>query len=209
MRPLPRPQPRRSFRLPRPRRLAVLWLGAGVVTAWFVADVAGDAEAARDRWGATTTVWVTTREVGPGRALGDGDVELADAPRALVPRDAVADDPRGRVVRSRLSAGEILVAHRLSGPGASGLAAVLDVDERAVAIPSVGFDLPVAVGDHVDVLATFDPLVGPHDGTVVLADRARVVDVEAETVTVAVTVSDARTLTNALVHATVTLALAA
>ncbi len=206
MRPLSRPRPRGRPTRRLPSRTTLLATAAALATFVFVQSVTTATDRARTRWGDATEALVATADLPPGHRVGPDDLTRVEVPRTLVPAGAVGADPTGRTIRTKVTAGEILLEHRLSGPGADGLAALLDTGQRGMAVPRSGADLALAPGDQVDVLATLDATAGG-DPTVVLVERATVIAADAETVTLAVGVEDARTLTHALVTATVTLVL--
>jgi len=219
MRPLPRPQPRRRPALGRPSRFTTLRpttlrpttlaVVATALTFVLVRSTVGGVEDARSRWEPITSAHIAATDLAAGHVVGPGDVARVEVPQSLLPAGAVATDPIGRTIRADVEAGEILVGHRLSGVGAEGLGAMLGPNQRGVAVPRSGVDLPLSVGDQVDVLATLDPTATRGDPTLLLVERATVIAVDDETVTLAVDQDDASTLTHALVTATVTLALVA
>ena len=214
MRPLPRPQPRRRTALGRPSRFTrprptTVVVVAVAVTFVLVRSAAGGLEDARARWHPITEAHVAATDLEAGQAVEPGDVDRVEVPQSLLPAGGVVADPTGRTLRADIEAGEILVEHRLSGSGTSGLGAMLGPDQRGVAVPRSGVDLPLSVGDQVDVLATLDPTSTRGDPTLLLVERATVIAVDDDTVTIAVGQDDASTLAHALVTATVTLALVA
>jgi Flp pilus assembly protein CpaB len=110
-------------------------------------------------------------------------------------------------VASTVHEGEVVLRARLAPAGTSPLAAALPPGTRGVAVPVDAAALPVAPGDVVDVLATFDPdLAEGHDPTVAVAREAVVVDVEEEAVVVAVTPSQAPRVAFAVAAGAVALA---
>lgn len=205
MRPLPRPRPR--WRLRRPSRVALLAAAASVATFVFVQTAATASESTRARWGPTVQAQVAVIDLDAGHRLTPDDVHLVAVPSSLVPDDATASEPAGRVVRTPIGAGEIVVERRLSGPGAPGLGSMLGPDQRGVSVPASGLEPPLGVGDQVDVLATLDPSAGAGEETVLLVERVMVVATNENGVTLAVERSDVPTLTHALVTTTVTLVL--
>lgn len=226
----PQRQPRRPVTLPRLplRRLlrrarrspALWWLAAAAVAAFATARVGSiddEAEAARAAWGESVTVVVAARDLEPGQVVGPADVVLASWPRAVVPAGALAEVPDGRTVTAPIVAGEALASARIAPDGLSDVAALLPPGWRAVAIPAAGGgfggDLPpLAVGDHVDVLASVDAFdldagaAGAEPGGVV-AESALVVDVSESAVTVGVPAARAPDVAFASTRGSVTLAL--
>jgi Flp pilus assembly protein CpaB len=207
---------RRVLVRPGVRRLAIAALAAATaVTVMSLVDAAG---AARDRWGDTRPVVVARRDLAPGEVLDAGSVETRDLPVAVVAEAALAEAPAGAVVRQPIAAGEPLVAGRLAPAGLTGAAALVPPGERAVAVPAGPAGRPpVAVGDRVDVMAVmpagaFPPAVdaesGPSASAFSLVERAVVVDVTDEAVTVTVPVADAPRVAWALASGSIAIALA-
>ena len=201
---------RRALVRPAVRRTAVGLLAAA--TALSVASLLGAVDDARDRWGATRPVAVATRDLSPGEVLDSGAVEVRDLPEGVIPDAAVATAPTGAVVRHPILAGEPLAPARLAPDGLSGTAALVAEGERAVAVPvGAGGAPPLAVGDLVDVVtvvATGDAAVA--DGgapAFTLVERAAVVHVAEQAVTVAVPERDASRLAWAVASSAVVLAL--
>ena len=160
-----------------------------------------------DRWGRLAPVVVVGgAEVPPGSVVGAGDVRVEWWPARLAPRDAVSavDDVAGRVAVVALWPGEPVLRRRLAPDGLTGVAALVPLGMRAVAVPIDGPGLSLRVGDSVDVLATFES-----EPTVVVAESVAVVAVGEGVVTVAVAAEVAPKLAYATARATLTLALSA
>jgi len=171
---------------------------------------AGDrADAAERRWGRVAGVVVVRRPVAQGAVVRGADVGVVSMPGRLVPAGALASasDAVGREALVALWPGEVLLRGRLAPDGLSGVAALLPPGWRAVAVPAGEGGLRLAVGDAVDVLATFptDPASG--DPTVAVASGALVVEVRADAVTLAVPPESAARVAYALARATLTLTL--
>jgi Flp pilus assembly protein CpaB len=176
--------------------VAVLALLTGIV----VAGALRAADAARRQWGDSRVVAVARHDLAAGDVVGPGDVDLRDLPAVAVADEALAEAPVGAVTRHPVSAGEPLVAGRLGPDGLTGPAALVPEGHRAVAVPVGPLGRPpLQVGDQVDVLAVVPTEVGVEaesgdgedeagDGVpaVPLVERALVVDVADEAVTVAV-----------------------
>lgn len=222
-RPFPIPRPRLHLRraVRRARRSPALWwLAAAAVAAYATTRVGAiddEAEARRAAWGESVPVAVATRAVAAGEVLGPLDVTIEAWPVAVVPAGALDEAPVGRTATAPIVAGEAVVAARVAPEGLSEVAARLPPGWRAVAIPAAaggfGGDLPpLAIGDHVDVLASFDTF-DVRDGSSggepagVVAEAALVVDVSDTTVTVGVPASVAPDVAFATSRGTVTLAL--
>jgi Flp pilus assembly protein CpaB len=202
---------RRAAARPVLRRLAVTALA--LVTVVGTATVLGQARAERDRWGTGREVLVARRDLAAGDVIGAGDVERRALPRAALPAGAGALTalPVGAVVRHPVLAGEPVVAARLAPAGLAGAAALVGPDDRAVAVPRAAAPMPpLAVGDLVDVLAVMPPGAGDgHDPPAFpVVERATVVHVGDEAVTVAVPVDDAARTAWAVTQGSAVLALA-
>lgn len=202
----PASRPRIRFR----RRPLPYWFVAGVValaTAALVARLVGDAAAERSRWGTLRPAVVLEHHVDAGEVITPSAAGVRMLPSGVVPDGALRRLPVGATAAVELNAGELLVEHRLLGHGPSAVAARLPRGTRAIAIPEAGA-LPVSVGDHVDVLATFDPETSPGDApTITVARDAVVVHVGHDAITIAVTTASAPKVTYALVAGAVTLVL--
>ena len=201
---LPRVPLRRWVR--RARRSPTAWWLAAAAVALFAATrvsaIDDEAEARRAAWGESVEVVVAAHDLAAGEVIAADDVAVASWPRAMVPGSALHEPPLGRTVAARIAAGEAVVADRVAPDGLSDVAALLPDGWRAIAVPSAsgGFGAdapPLAVGDRVDVLATFDVLEldeAPRRPW----PRARViVDVGEANVTVAVPATDAERVANA------------
>ena len=162
-------------------------LGLAMLTAATAMQVLGRASAAVDRWGRLASVAVVVREVPAGVMVAAADVRVETVPERLVPSGAVlsVDDVVGRVAVVALWPGEIVLRGRLAPDGLVGVAALVPVGMRAVALPVIadgsggaGGGLRVRVGDTVDVLATFD--VAEAEAEAEAHDAAAAADAAAE-----------------------------
>jgi Flp pilus assembly protein CpaB len=180
-----------------------------VATAAIVGHLATGAAAARDRWGPRRATLVITRDVDAGRPIDARDSEVRLLPSALVPHDALRSRPARALAAVDLRAGETVLPSRLAGYGRSVVTTRLPRGTRGVAVPA-GTGLPLAVGDRVDVLATFDKAAAV-DGapTFPVATDALIVHVDRDAVTVAVAARDAARVAYALTTGAVTLVLRA
>lgn len=202
-----RPSPSRFPILrPPPLRLVAVALLA-VVVGLGVHRTTSEASAAAARLGETTVVAVARQAVAAGEEIGAGDVELVSRPIAHLPDGAVTVDPVGRTVRSAVHTGEVLVEDRLAGSERAGAGALVPAGWRALAVPVIEAPVPVAPGDVVDVVASFDPSLVERDPSIVVATDAVVVDVADDAVTVAVPRSRLTHVAFALANGVVTLAL--
>jgi Flp pilus assembly protein CpaB len=201
----------------RARRSPTAWWSAAAAVAVLAATrlsaIDDEAEARRAAWGEAVTVAVAARDLAAGDVIGPGDVVVDEWPRAMVPDRAVEEPPIGRTVAAPIVVGEAVVSDRVAPEGLSDVAALLPPGWRAVAVPSAsgGFGAdapPLALGDRVDVLATFEVLDVDSPPTETVAEGALVVDVGETNVTVAVPAADAERVANAATTGTVTLTLA-
>jgi Flp pilus assembly protein CpaB len=202
---LPRPTRRPALRLRRPLPFWLLAAALGLATALVVGRLVAAAEAERDRWGDVRPTLVATADVAGGEHLA-GHAAVRLLPAGLVPPGALRRLPAGAVAAVDVHEGEAVLADRLVGRGSSAVAARLPAGTRGVAVPT-GSGLPLEVGDHVDVLATFDGTVADGEPTFAVARRAVVVHVGEDAVTVAVTEAAAPKVAYALAAGTVTLVL--
>ena len=141
---------------------AVAALVAAVLVAQTVTSASRamtDAEAA---WGSGRDVWVATGVIDAGTRVASRDVVRQPAPTALLPVDAVIDDPTGERTRVSLTKGEILRSADLGMAGAGPVAAAVDEGRHAVTI-SVSADI-YAVGDLVGMVAILDGHILVDDG---------------------------------------------
>ncbi len=176
----------------------MLAVGAGVLAA----GVVDRADAVRAAYGEHRVVPVVVRGLDPGSVVGPGDITMVDRPLIAVPEGSAAD-PVGRVVRSPLVVGEVVVEGRLAGPG-RGPAALLGPGERAMAVPVDLQGLDLTSGDRVDVLAPDD---GGIAGARRLARAADVLVVGDSSVTLGVSVAEAPDVARAVLDGAVALAL--
>jgi Flp pilus assembly protein CpaB len=211
---------RRLAARPLARRSAVVALA--LVTGLVTVTLVRSGDAARRSWGATRAVAVATRDLAPGDVLSAGATEVRRLPAAVVPSGALSSPPTGAVVRQPVVAGEPLVPARLAPDGLVGTAALVPEGFRAVAVPLGPPGVPpLAVGDEVDVLAVLPPelagaapaaqpagAAGAAEPAFPLVERAVVVDVGDEAVSVAVPRPDAPRVAFALAQGAVVLALA-
>jgi Flp pilus assembly protein CpaB len=195
------------------RRAVVL--GLAVVTGLVVVSLVSSADAARQRWGRTRPVAVAARDLVPGDVVDGSAVEVRRLPVAAVTPGALAEPPSGSVVRQAVPAGEPLVPERLAPQGLAGVAALVPPGHRAVAIPIGPLAAPpLTVGDLVDVLAVVPVLAEeqprqPEDQpSFPLVETAVVVDVDEQSIAVAVPEADAPRVAWVLTNGSIVLALA-
>lgn len=202
-----RPAPARFPILRPPPLRAVVAVVLALVCGLVVLRATGRAEAAVDRYGRAASAWVVTRPLEPGDVVGDDDVVAETRPASFLPSGAVTEDPVGRRATQVLHRGEVVVEHRLAGGDRRGAAALVPEGWRAVAVPALEAALPVEVGQRVDVLAALDPTGTGAIGSTVAEDGIVVHVGDDDTVTVAVTASQATRIVAALATGVVALAL--
>lgn len=202
MRPAP---PRFPLLRPPPRRLVAVVVLA-VVVGLMVHRTVSEASATVARFGPTTSVAVLRHDAAAGERLSAGDVRFEERPSAHLPDGALTSDPTGSRLRTDVGAGEVLTSSRLAGGAGSSAAALVPDGWRAVAVPMFDADLPVEVGDHVEIVASFDPSLTSTPSRV-LVGRALVVDVAEDAVTVAMPAPDVTDVAFALVNGVVLLAI--
>jgi Flp pilus assembly protein CpaB len=179
-------------------------------------------------FGHLRSVPVVTRDLDAGAEIGPGDVVSRRLPVALLPKGSVATAPRGRVVVVPMTTGEVVLESKVAPTGLKGVAALLPEGTRALAVPVGAGTPPLAVGNHVDLLAAFSPdqaasssspSAAPADGAAdagssssndpsfPVAEDAVVVAVGHESVTVAVDQDAAPAVAYAIAAGTVLIAL--
>ena len=199
---------RSRLRLRRPLPFWLLALTVAAVTGLVVSGLVGRVDAVAARWGDVRPIVVATTDIEAGDDIGAGDVVVEERPRAMLPDEALTEAPVGRRATAAIAAGEPVVAGRIAPAGVGRIAALLPPRTRGLAVPLDRAPIEVEVGDTVDLLATFDPAVsGDGDPTFTVADRALVVAVGEEAVTVAVEEREAAPVAFALANGIVTIAL--
>jgi Flp pilus assembly protein CpaB len=187
-------------------------LALAVVTGLTVSSVLRGAEDARAAWGETRSVAVATHDLAPGDLVEPGDAQLRDLPEVAIAAVALAEIPAGAVVRQPIAAGEPLVAERLAPDGLAGVAALVAEGQRAVSIPLGPTGAPpLRNGDLVDLLAvlpTMSEIAEATEPAYPIVERARVVDVGHDAVSVAVPTADAPSVAYAVTNGMVLVALA-
>ncbi len=198
---------RRAARRPAPWWLATAALAAltGAVANGLVTRADDD----RRQWGEVRRAVVVTGAVARGDEIGPNDVVERELPRALVPVDALAVAPVGRLAIVDLFPGEVVLADRVAPDGLRGVAALLPPGSRALAVPAGPGTPPLEQGDMVDVLVTIDPGGDREEPTFPVVEAAAVVAVDDTGATIAVPSADAPRVAFALTAGRVTLALAA
>lgn len=140
----------------------LFWAVAAVLatlTAGTVVRFVEGSRAEAARYGPLSALVVATEPVGMGETVRAGQVVLRLVPQGTLPTGHLADiaDAVGRTVVVPLLPGVAVVAAHLAPEGRTGVAALLPAGRRALAIPLDMAAPPLRPGDHVDVVATFDP----------------------------------------------------
>ena len=108
-----------------------------------------------------TSVTVLTRDLLLGDRIEQGDIELANVPVDIVPRNAIEtlEEAVGKIVKTDLVQGEILLSHNLADPTNNNkdLSFILSDDHVLLAFPAndlLSSESMVQRGDIVDIFAT-------------------------------------------------------
>lgn len=181
------------------------------VTAATVSRLVGRAGAEAARFGHLRPVVTAVSPLEVGAVVRPGDVAVRSVPAAFLPEGALAmaSAAIGRTVVVALFRGAAMVAGNLAPDGMAGIAALLPVGARAVAVPTGAESVPLRRGDRVDVLATFDPPQPGEEPTFPVAEGALVVDVGPEAASLAVGADEAKRVAYALAAGRVTLTVTA
>ncbi len=113
-----------------------------------------------------TSVVVVTRDLSLGHAITETDVTLSSVPVELAPRDAIAtvEDTLGKIIKTDLVQGEMLLKHNLADPTNNNkdLSFILSEDHVLFAFPAddlMSRESVVQRGDLIDIFATFQEKV--------------------------------------------------
>ena len=163
--------------LRRSPRTAAAWAAAAVVAVITAATVIGMLSSLRhqdEAYGALHPVAVARHDLAVGTRVTASDLTLRRIRGEAPERDALtAAQAVGRVVRVPLLHGATVTARHVAVTARTGLGGVVPAGQHAVRLV-VEHGLRPAVGDLVDVLATFDPeTIGDGDPTIVVAPRSR------------------------------------
>jgi len=169
--------------LRRSPRTTIAWAAAAVVavvTATTVVSLLASLQHQDEAFGALHPLAVARRDLPVGTRVTAADVGArrirGEAPEAdaLTAREVV-----GRVVRVPLLRGATITARHVAASRRDGLGGVVPAGRRAVRLV-VEHGLRPAVGDVIDVLATFDPQTLGDDGdpTIVVAPAVTVLAVD-------------------------------
>ncbi len=186
------------------RRPVLYWALTGalaLVTALVVSSTVAAAREARAGYGTTRSVVVATHDIAPGATIEPGDTTLEERPLAVIPSGALTETPVAQVASAAILEGEPVVESRVAGHG------MIPEGSIGIAVPLDAETLALAVGDRVEVLATFDPDTIDGNPTIVVAPLAIVVDVRDASVTLSLPQADGERVAFALSTAAVTVAL--
>jgi pilus assembly protein CpaB len=186
------------------RRPVIYWMVTGVlalVTGLVVSSTVSAAHEAQAGYGSTRRVAVAAHDLAPGATIATGDVRIEQRPIAVLPRGTLDDAPVGNVAIAAIIAGEPIIAARVAGHG------LIPAGSIGIAVPLDSGTLTLTVGDHVEVLATFDPDTIDGNPTIVVAPLAIVVAVGDAAVTLSMPQADGERVAFALSTAAVTVAL--
>jgi Flp pilus assembly protein CpaB len=172
------------------RRYPLLWwsmvaIVAGLVGFTVTTSVAS-AQAAADRYDGLTTVAVITRSMPAGATLTDADVRTETRPRSFLPRVDLVLSPAGRTLTAPVTEGDVVTELNAGTAGLSPTASLLATNERAVTLSLQGLHPSLQIGDHVDILSTFEREDATAEPTMVVAEGTRVVQLNEDSVMVAV-----------------------
>ena len=205
----------------RSPRAALLWIGAALVAVVTAITVIGSVSSLRHQdsaFGRLHSLVVARRDLPVGTRVAGGDLTARRVRGEAPAPDTItqASDAVGRTVRSPLLRGDAFTARHLAPGRRSALSGIVPTGHRAVRLV-IEHGLRPAVGDVVDVLATFDPatLGDGGDPTVLIAPAVPVLAVDAAAasgdtvgVTVLVTPRQASRLAFSASTGTLSLALA-
>jgi Flp pilus assembly protein CpaB len=192
------------FRLRIRRRPLVFWSLTGalaLITGMVVSGAVAGAREARAGYGTARVVAVAAHDIPAGTTIGPGDTRLEERPIAVVPEGTLTKPPVGQVASAVILEGEPVVESRVAGHG------LIAAGSIGIAVPLDPGTLSLAMGDRVEVLATFDPDAIDGNPTIVVAPLAIVVDVGEAAVTLSMPQPDGERVAFALSTAAVTVAL--
>ena len=144
---------------------------------------------------------VAAHDIPPGATIEAADIRIEPRPVAVVPSGALTETPVGEVASAAILEGEPVVESRVAGHG------MIPTGSIGIAVPLDSGTLSLAIGDRVEVLATFDPDTIDGNPTIVVAPLAIVIDVRDAAVTLSLAQSDGERVAFALSTAAVTVAL--
>ncbi len=160
------------------RRQILACLAAGGV-AIVTASVVQSAREQAASWGAVTSVLVATQEIASGDAVGPHNSALRSLPLALLPTEPLSHLDEPAFAAATISDGQILTRLVLSSDRDG-----LEEQTRAVTLPVPLAPPSVNHGDLVEVFGVHPEQSGAH--AVSLVERARVVGITPDGITVVV-----------------------
>jgi Flp pilus assembly protein CpaB len=121
---------------------------------------------------ATTDILVTTRDLAVGTVLNREDVQIANVPVTLAPRDALqtVESALGKLVTVHLVQGEMLLQHHLADPTnvSHDIGYTIADDQVLMAFPASDLMSTLGVlqrGDNVDIFASLTVEISPTNTT--------------------------------------------
>lgn len=110
-----------------------------------------------------TTVVILTRDLSLGDRLESGDVQEIEVPEEIAPRNAISSvlDAEGKITKTDLIQGEILLASNLADPTNNNkdLSFILSDNHVLMAFPATDLmsrESMIQRGDIIDIFATFE-----------------------------------------------------
>ncbi len=205
----------------RSPRATMLWLAALVVAALTAYTVIASVSSLRHQdqaFGAIHSVLVARHDLAVGTPIASADLSTRQLRGQAPQSDTITRtaDAVGLIVRAPMLAGDLVTARHLVPRRRGEMSNVVPNGQRAVRLV-VEHAVRPAVGDVIDVLATFDPatLADGGDPTVVIAPGVTVVAVDANAasgdsvgITVLVTPAQASRLAFSASTGTISIALA-
>ena len=126
-----------------------------------------------------TSVVVVTRDLLLGDTISGSDVRMASVPIEVAPRDTLAslEEAVGKIVKTDLVQGEMLLAHNLANPTNNNkdLGFILSDEHVLFAFPAedlMSRENMIQRGDIINIFATFDETMTPVDVTTTTGDPA-------------------------------------
>lgn len=196
---------RRLRRYPLAWWLLVVFVAG--VTGYAVTASVASAESSAGRFDGMVAVAVFTRDLPAGSVLTPADFRTETRPRAFLPKVPPVLSPTGRTVVVPVSSGDVVHELNAGARGLSPTAALIEPEDRAIALSLQGLHPSLVVGDRVDVLATFERDDALTEPTAVISQGAKVVQLNDDSVMVAVSSEDAKRVAFAATKGSVVLAL--
>jgi Flp pilus assembly protein CpaB len=192
---LPRPIRRR---LRRPSIYLVASIALAALTGTVAYGQLSAAQRGARRYGDPVPTAVARIDLRAGDRISADSVEVRSLPASALPATALHTASIGRVIRTPLAAGQVLVFSNLTPPGTSQLSAALPPGTLALAVPQSDTALRLVPGDRVDLLS-----VTRDGGQTPVTTDAKVLASNARSLTVAVRAHDAGRVAAAITAGTV------